>query len=296
MTVRSMTGFGRSSGEIDAWRWVWEVRSVNGRGLDTRIRLPSTFDNLDPEVRKALQARLKRGSVTVSLNATRQSGAMQVEVNSDVLKDVLAAADHVRQAAADATPPSVDGLLALKGVLDIVEPTESDAARRTLETAMLKDLTSAIDALIATRCAEGDRLAQTIAEKISEIETLTQKIETSPSRTPDAIQARLKDQVARLIGTNSGLDETRLHQEAVLIATRTDIEEEVKRLITHVAAAKQHLQSDGPIGRQLDFLAQEFNREANTICSKASADDISQSGLALKTAIDQLREQVQNIE
>ena len=295
MAVHSMTGFGRASGEAGPWRWVWEVRSVNGRGLDLRIRLPSAFDNLDQQVRKDLQTRMKRGSVTAALNVTRQTGAMEVKVNEDVLRDVVAAADVVRKAT-DAGPATIDGLLALKGVLDVVEQTDSEEVRLEVETRMLRDLKTALDALIDARQAEGARLATVIADKLSEIAALTGTIEASPARAPEAIQARLKDQVARLVDSGKGLDDSRLHQEAVLIATRSDVEEEVKRLTAHVSAARALLEAQEPVGRQLDFLAQELNREANTICSKAGANDISQAGLALKTAIDHMREQVQNIE
>ncbi len=295
MALNSMTGFGRSSGEAGAWSWVWEVRSVNGRGLDMRIRLPSQYDGLDQRVRKAIQARLKRGSVTVSLNVTRQSGAMEVQINENVLRDVLKAAEVVRKAT-DAAQPRVDGLLALKGVLDVVEQSESEGEREKIEANMFADFETALAEAVSTRRSEGARLADIVLAKIFEIAALTEKIETSPSRAPEALQHRLKEQVSRLMDANSGLDEARLHQEAVLVATRVDIEEEVKRLTAHVAAAKTLVESPDPIGRQLDFLAQEFNREANTICSKAGANDISQAGLALKTAIDQMREQVQNIE
>jgi len=290
-----MTGFGRSGGETGAWAWVWEVRSVNGRGLDLRVRLPSHYDSLDQRVRKLIQSRLKRGSVTVSLNVTRQAGALEVQVNEDVLRDILKAAEVVRKAT-DTAPPRVDGLLALKGVLDVVEQTDSEEVREALQASMMRDFEKAFDELVATRRSEGARLAEIVSEKISEIAALIKTIETSPARSPEAIQQRLNEQVARLMDTSSSLDEARLHQEAVLVATRADVEEEVKRLTAHVEAANDLIGSDEPVGRQLDFLAQEFNREANTICSKAGANDISQAGLALKTAIDQMREQVQNIE
>lgn len=295
MALNSMTGFGRSSGEAGAWSWTWEVRSVNGRGLDLRIRLPSNFDSLDQPVRKLIQSQLKRGSVTVSLNVTRQSGAMEVQVNEGVLSDILKAAEVVRKAT-ETAPPRVDGLLALKGVLDVVEQTESAQERERIETSMLRDFETALGELVSSRRSEGVHLAKIVSEKISEIADLTKAIENSPARTPSAIQQRLKEQVAKLVDTNNGLDEARLHQEAVLVATRADVEEEVKRLTAHVAAAKALIEGAEPVGRQLDFLAQEFNREANTICSKAGANDISQAGLALKSAIDQMREQVQNIE
>lgn len=293
--MQSMTGFGRASGETDNWRWAWEVRSVNGRGLDLRIRLPATFEGLDPGVRKAIQARFKRGSFALSLNATRAAGAVRVQVNQDVLREVLSAADEV-QKATNASPPRVDGLLALKGVLENVESADSDEARASLERSLLQGLESALEEVEQVRSKEGARLNDVLTEKLEEISALTDRIELSPSRSPEAIQARLSEQIARILENSAGLDAARLHQEAIIVATRADVEEEVKRLRTHLAAARDLWQSTEPVGRQLDFLAQEFNREANTICSKAASDDISQAGLVLKTAIDQLREQVQNIE
>ena len=290
-----MTGFGRSSGEAETWRWVWEVRTVNGRGLDIRMRLPSGFDDLDQSARKALQKRIKRGSVSVSLTATRQSGEAEVRLNQAVLRDVMKAAEQV-QKSTGSEAPSVDGLLALKGVLEVVEKSDSEDVKRAVQTQILTSFDQALDELVAARQAEGERLATIILEKIHEIARLTKTIETAPSRHPEAVKARLKELIHRLFETAENFDEARLHQEAVLIATRADVEEEVKRLSAHVSAAQTLLASKEPIGRQLDFLAQEFNREANTICSKAADNDISQAGLALKTAIDQMREQVQNIE
>lgn len=295
MALCSMTGFGRATGENDRWRWAWEVRSVNGRGLDVRTRLPVPFDNLETQVRSAIQNRLKRGSVSVSLTFKRLAGATDVEINEDVLAAVLKAGDRLKERF-DAAPPTVDGLLALKGVLEAVERSDSDAEQAETTAAMLADLDAALEQLVSARRAEGAKLYDVLTEKVAEIAALTAKVAQSPARQPEAIQARLKDQVARLMDQSTGLDETRLHQEAVLLATRADIEEEIKRLDAHITAARSLLQDAGPIGRQFDFLAQELNREANTICSKAGSNDISQAGLSLKTAIDQMREQVQNIE
>lgn len=295
MALSSMTGFGRATGENEQWRWAWEVRSVNGRGLDVRTRIPVPFDGLETQVRTAIQRRLKRGSVSVTLTLKRLAGATGVEVNDDVLAAVLQAADRIRKSC-DATPPSVDGLLALKGVLETVEHADNEADQSETTAAMLKDLDAALEQLLAARVSEGEKLFQIITAKIAEIADLTASVANSPARHPDAIRARIKEQVARLLEPGAGLDETRLHQEAVLLATRSDIEEEIKRLDAHVAAAKALLQETGPVGRQFDFLAQELNREANTVCSKAGSNDISKAGLGLKTAIDQMREQVQNIE
>lgn len=275
---------------------MWEVRSVNGRGLDIRLRLPSTFEALEQPVRKAIQSRLTRGSVSASLNVTRQTGAIRVSINEDVLGEILKAAEVVQAKAKDCAPPRIDGLLALKGVLETIEQSDDEETQKAVEQSVLDGLNAALDHLIETRSSEGQRLTDVVTTQLGEIATLTKTIETSPWRTPDAIKARLNEQVARLVATDQGLDDSRLHQEAVILATRADVEEEVKRLGAHISAARDLMEAEQAVGRQLDFLAQEFNREANTICSKAGANDISQAGLALKTVIDQLREQVQNIE
>lgn len=293
--MNSMTGFGRATGEAQQWRWAWEIRSVNGRGLDIRIRVPSSFESLDPVIRKLINASLKRGSVSVSLNATRQSGASRVVINDDVLQGLLSAAKTLQEHDG-VNPPSADGLLALKGVLEQVEDDETEDVQKLVQRELTISFEHALQELLVARQAEGRRLEDILLEKIDQIEVLTNKIKNSKHRTPDAIKARIQEQVNRLLEQSSAFDEVRLHQEAILIATRADVEEELQRLAAHILAARELTQSDGAVGRQFDFLAQEFNREANTLCSKAGSDDISQAGLALKTVIDQVREQVQNIE
>jgi uncharacterized protein (TIGR00255 family) len=295
MTIKSMTGFARVDDAAGNSVWHWELRSVNGRGLDVRLRLPQGSDAMEPKVREAVGRYLVRGSVTVSLNVESRGNALEIRLNEEALSQVVKAAEHIR-ALTEAAPPRVDGLMAIKGVLEVVEAEESPEVAAARVAAMLAGLEEGLAALVQARSSEGARLQSVLVANLAEIERLVRQVDASPARTPAAIAARLKEQVARLHEVSNGLDPDRLHQEAVLIATRADVEEELKRLYAHIAAARDLLAEEGAVGRKLDFLAQEFNREANTLCSKANDVDITRAGLALKTTIDQMREQVQNIE
>jgi uncharacterized protein (TIGR00255 family) len=295
MSIKSMTGFARAEGTYDGAAWHWEVRSVNGRGLDARLRLPPGSEQLEPKVREAVARHVTRGSVTISLSSERADGGSEIRINERALAQVMVAAARVR-ALTDAAPPRVDGLITIKGVLDLVEQAENPEEEAARSEAMLKSLDGALIALVAARAAEGSRLAATLNGQLDEIERQVRIVQQSPARTREAIEQRLKEQVSRLLDASTGFDPARLHQEAVLLATRADVEEELQRLTSHISAARELLAEDGGVGRKLDFLAQEFNREANTLCSKASDVEITRAGLALKTVIDQLREQVQNIE
>ncbi len=296
MSIKSMTGFARAEGAYAGAAWHWEVRSVNGRGLDVRLRLPAGNEQLEPKVREAVAHHLTRGSVTVSLASEGAADGHELRLNERALAQVMQAADRIRDLT-NATPPRVDGLIAIKGVLDLVEHREDPEQATARAEAMLKSLDGALVALVAARAAEGARLGSTLRAQLDEIERLVGIVRVSPARTREAIEERLKEQVRRLLETgNGGLDPARLHQEAVLLATRVDVEEELQRLGSHIGAARELLNDDGAVGRKFDFLTQEFNREANTLCSKSNDVEITRAGLALKTVIDQLREQVQNIE
>lgn len=295
MVLNSMTGFARADGANESVRWFWEVRSVNGRGLDVRVRLPQGYESLEPKVREAAAKRFARGSLTLNLNAQRETPTVEVRVNEAALAQVLKAVEEVRRQTG-APAPSAEGLLALRGVLDIVDSSETAGLAPEMTAAILSSLDDALAALAMDRAREGQRLNRVLTAQVDEIERLTQLVQSSPSRSPEAIRARLADQIARLLDSSSALDPARLHQEAVIIATRADVEEELQRLKAHVASARALFSEGGPAGRKLDFLAQEFNREANTLTSKATDVEISRAGLALKTVIDQMREQVQNIE
>ena len=295
MSIRSMTGFARSDGASAGVQWHWEVRTVNGRALDIRLRLPPGLDALEGPAREVIQRRLARGSCTATLALERRAEATEIRINQAAVAQVLAAVDKVR-ASTDLQPLTADGLLAVRGVLEVVEPAEQPGAAEARNAALLKSLEEALSGVAAARAGEGKRLAAIIAEQIDRIETLVGEAERAPARRPEHIARRLRDQVQKLIEAAPALDESRLYQEAVLLAAKADIEEEIKRLRAHVAQARELIAAAEPAGRRLDFLAQEFNREANTLCSKSGDTDLTRTGLALKAVIDQLREQVQNIE
>ncbi len=294
--VPSMTGFGADEGRHGAVAWRWDVRSVNGKGLDVRLRLAPGHEALEPRLRERIGGRLTRGNVSVSLNVARDGGGGgELSINEAALAQVMAIAERL-SARGNFAPMSVEGLLALRGVIEVAEGSEDQAAVEARHVAMLASFDRALDQLAASRLAEGRRLAPVIEEQLTSIAALVETIAASPGRTPDAIRARLKEQVSRLLDTATPLDETRLHQEAALLAVKADVEEELQRLRAHVAAARELMAGGKPAGRRLDFLAQEFNREANTTCSKANDIETTRAGLALKAVIEQMREQIQNIE
>lgn len=295
MALSSMTGFARVHGVCGPYAWAWEIKSVNGKGLDLRLRLPFGWDAIEPALRAKAAAALSRGSVQAGLSVTRTGATATVRVNAAVLEAVLEAA---RQLAGriDAAPPTLDGLLGLKGVLEVGEAEEDEAERRAAEQAASAGFGQAVAALGAMRRSEGDALARLLAARLDEIAALTARAEKAPSRRPDAIRARLAEQVASLLAAAEQLDPDRLHQEAILLATKADVREELDRLVAHVAQARALIAQGGPVGRRLDFLAQELNREANTLCAKANDVEITNIGLQLKAAVEQYREQVQNVE
>ena len=296
MTIKSMTGFARADGSAGSTSWHWELRSVNGRGLDLRLRLPPGFEGLEPRIREAVgQARDARQPV-VNLNVKRSEGVSQIRLNEPALRQVLAALDKL-QAMAKVEAPRADGLLGIRGVLEFVEAEEGeDAARRPHRG------DAGEPGAGARRPGRRARRRGRAGSKPSSSTSWwrsrgwCETVQRSPARAPEAIRQRLKEQVARLLEAGVPLDETRLYQEAALLATRADVEEELKRLTAHIAGARELLGSSEPAGRRLDFLAQEFNREANTLCSKANDAETTRAGLELKAVIDQMREQVQNIE
>ena len=295
MTIKSMTGFARTEGALGATRWAWEIRAVNGRNLDLRLRLPLGFDALEPRVREIAMAKFQRGSIQIGLNVKREEGVTAIRLNEQVLQQVLAAADRVREMTG-APPASVEGLLGIKGVLEVAEVSETEAETEQRMAALTASFQEAVGGVVAARVAEGRRLQKVLLDQVEEIASLTHAIEVNPNRSADAIKRRMAEQVARLIEASSTLDPARLHQEAILVATKADVEEELKRLAVHVAAARDLLVEENGVGRKLDFLAQEFNREANTVCSKAGDSTVTGLGLSLKSVIEQFREQVQNIE
>lgn len=295
MPVHSMTGFARTEGGSELLSWYWELRSVNGKGFDLRLRLPQGLEALEPKLRSLGSKKISRGTLHASLVLARQQGDVEVRLNEAALKQVMDAAKRVCELTGGMMPDTAS-LLSLRGVLDIVDLEAGTAIGEKEGDDIVGSFDGALDALVSARAGEGDRLQEIVGAQVDEIERLTDLVESAPARSVEAVRQRLADQVARLLATDQKLEPERLHQEAVLIATRADVEEEIKRLRSHIAAARDLLREGGVIGRKLDFLAQEFQREANTLCSKSNDASITESGLAMKVKIDQMREQVQNLE
>ena len=296
MPLASMTGFARDDGHLEAFAWVWELKSVNGKSLDLRFRLPPGFDHLEPRLRLVLAGALKRGNVSASLAITRDPAAGGgVRVNREVLDRIVAIVNEL-QHEVEAAPPRLDGLLALRGVLESGTPEETLETREARDLAVIESFERALGALAATRLAEGGRLKTILAERLAEIDVLAAAAEASAAAQPEAIKARLKRLVETLLDASPALPEERLAQEAALLVARADIREELDRLKAHLAGAHDLLGEAVAVGRRFDFLCQEFNREANTLCSKSGDVELTRIGLALKAAIEQLREQIQNIE
>lgn len=290
-----MTGFARADGVHGDTSWSWEARSVNGRGLELRLRLPSGFEALEIRVRGLAQEKLARGNCTLNLSVRREAGRTEIRLNEAVLAQARAVAERA-QALTDLKTARLDTLLAMRGVVEAVEAEESEEAQAALYHALLAGLARVLDELVHARAAEGERLEAVISKQLATIAALVGRASDAAARQSEALGARLAEQVARLTEASAGLDPERLHQEALLLAAKADIQEELDRLRAHLAAANELIESNQPVGRKFEFLAQELNREANTICSKASDIEISRTGIELKTVIDQLREQVQNIE
>ncbi len=293
--VHSMTGFARQEGGDDSVAWAWELKTVNGRSLDVRSRLPSGYEALDPIVRKAVAAVCHRGNAQVNLVVKRSEAAQAWQLNEDLLQQVLEVMEDLR-GRVDAAPPRLDGLLALRGILEPVEeedsPEQRDARLRRIED----DLHQALKALAGMRSDEGTRLAELVQGHLGSIETLCAAAAACAATQPDALRRRLREQLDLLLSETGGVAEDRLAQEAAILVSKADVREELDRLAAHIEAARDLLGQGGAIGRKLDFLCQEFNREANTLCSKSADVELTRIGLDLKSAIEQLREQVQNIE
>ncbi len=296
MAISGMTGFARAEGAASGRRWVWELRSVNGRGLDVKTRLPMGFEALEPAVREGAAKRFRRGSIQASLNMTRDAdagGGTRVDVAYvDRLLDATAA--HMRDGRIER--PRLDGLLQVRGVLvseDAVE--EAPEERAALEASLATGLAAALDGLVAARDQEGRTLAGVLDGLIASIEAATLSARATAATAPAALAERLQERLAAL-APDVRLDPARLAQEAALLAAKADVQEELERLHAHAAEARALIGGPDPAGRRLDFLAQELNREANTLCSKSSDLALTRIGLDLKTAIDQFREQCANAE
>ncbi|MCB9994752.1 MAG: YicC family protein [Hyphomicrobiaceae bacterium] len=293
--VASMTGYARTMGAAQGCNFQCELKSVNGRGLDLKLRLANGLDAIESDARRVLSRHLSRGSVTLNVTLSREHGGAEIGVNQQALGAVLDALDTLA-GRIETDRPRLDGILNLKGVLEARETQLSEEAEKNLHAAILNSVETCAEALVRVRAEEGSELKSIILRSIDEIERLTKLALEHPSRKREVFIERIRKQIKDLTDASAGLSEERLHQEALLLATKADIQEELDRLQAHVVAARKLVGEGGPIGRKLDFLAQEFNREANTLCSKSHAVELTAVGLDLKAVIDQLREQVQNLE
>lgn len=296
MPLVSMTGFARATGSGSGIDCVWEVRSVNGKGLDVRLRLPSGFEAVEAEARGVIQASLGRGNVNATLSIAYDPGDTGPRVNETVLQAYVARANKLVEENPAIAPPSADGLLALRGVLDSGDDTIDESRLAEQRALVLKVLAEAVEALSVARAEEGERTAAVIEEMVGKIATLGASAAETVEGQRDILRSRKAEAVQELIAGSTDLDPERLEQEVALLYSKADVREELDRLQTHITQARELVAATDPVGRRFDFLCQELNREANTLCSKAAIGDLSRIGLDLKIVIDQLREQVQNIE
>jgi uncharacterized protein (TIGR00255 family) len=293
MTVSSMTGFARSEGEAAGTSWVWELKSVNGKSLDLRLRLPSGYDAMEAPLRAALGGRLRRGNISAVLTVNRVAPPV-VRVNRDMLGQVLALVEELAHEV-EAAPPRIDGLIGLRGIIETVED-EPDDVIESRRGAIAKGWSLALDRLVAARGEEGARLDVVLKGQLAELAELVASASATAAAQPEALRARLQQSIAAVVDLAPTMPPERVAQELALLVSRGDIREELDRLRAHLAQAGDLLTKGEGVGRQLDFLCQELNREANTLCSKSADIELTRIGLALKVAVEQFREQVQNLE
>jgi len=293
-----MTGFARTSGHFERDRWTWEAKSVNGRSLDVRVKAPYGYDRIELPTKKLASERLGRGSVSLTLTIESEPTASTLQINRSLLDDLIALhGEMVGRVAPDL--PKIDTLLTVKGVVEAAEAaeaaeTEDDTEKR--ELAITQGLTEVLDGLIVSRGAEGDRLHALIEDYVSNLEDLCRDARNSDGARVNDIRDKLRRQLDELLEIPNSVNEERLAQEVAILATKADVREEIDRLEAHCAASRNLLADCGPTGRRLDFLCQELNREANTLCSKSASEELTRIGLEMKSVIDQFREQAQNVE
>jgi uncharacterized protein (TIGR00255 family) len=295
MALSSMTGFARSHGASGPYAFEWELKSVNAKGFDLRMRLPPGWDELELFAKKRAGEVLSRGTVYANLNVRRSNPVSTVRINEEVLASIVKVAG-VLAGKIDAVAPSIDGLLGIKGVIEVVEPESNEDEYSAAKAAAGAAFDQALLDLVEMRQREGVTLGQILSQRMDEMERLANKAEVAPGRKAEAIKARLAEQVTALLEASDRFDPDRLNQEALLIATKADIREELDRIASHISQAREMITKGGPIGRRLDFLAQEFNREVNTCCSKSNDLELTNTGLAMKNVVEQFREQVHNLE
>jgi uncharacterized protein (TIGR00255 family) len=295
MVLSSMTGFARSQGASGPYTFEWELKSVNAKGFDLRLRLPQGWDELEAFAKKRAAEMLSRGTIYANFNVKRADALSTVRINEDVLAAVVKAASSLA-GRIDAVAPSIDGLLAIKGVIEVVEAERNEEEDKAATAAAAAAFDEALKNLAAMRRREGEALGQILSQRMDEMEALAKKAEAAPGRKPEAIRARLAEQIAALLEISDRFDVDRLNQEALLIAAKADIREELDRIASHIAQAREIIRKGGAVGRRLDFLAQEFNREDNTTSSKSNEVELTNTGLEMKNVVEQFREQVQNLE
>ena len=293
MGVSSMTGFARFDGEAAGISWVWELKSVNSRSLDLRLRLPPGYDGLEAPLRAALGGRLRRGSISANLTISRVTPPT-IRINREMLDRAVSLINELA-AEVEAAPPRLDGLIGLRGIIETVED-EPDEVVEFRRDALVEAWSTALDRLVQTRGEEGTRLAAVLSAQLAELAELVASASASAAAQPEALRARLKQSLAALDTLVPGMPQERVAQELALLVSRGDIREELDRLRAHIAQAGELMAKGEAVGRQLDFLCQELNREANTLCSKSADIELTRIGLALKAAVEQFREQVQNLE
>lgn len=295
MTIKSMTGFGRADGSHADWRWHWELKTVNSRGLDVRMRLPQGFESIEQDLRSAVQARLKRGAVQVFINVDRERSGADIRINTEIATHLMSELDRLADDIG-VDMPSLDTVLTLRGVVEAADVAETEEETEARLMAVEGSFIKALDGLIASRGEEGGKLATVLESVLLEIESLVKRAGEVAASAPENLRARLEEQVKELLADRADMPEERIIQEVALLAGKADVREEIDRLNAHISQARDLLANGDAVGRKLDFLAQEFNREANTLCSKSSDTELTRIGLDLKAAIEQLREQVQNVE
>jgi uncharacterized protein (TIGR00255 family) len=295
MALSSMTGFARSHGASGPYTFEWELKSVNAKGFDLRMRLPPGWDELEALAKKRAGEVLSRGTVYANLSVKRANAVSTIRINEEVLASIVKVA-HELSGKIDAVAPSIDGLLSIKGVIEVIEPESNEVEDTAAKAAAAIAFEQALTDLIEMRRREGVTLGQILLQRMDDIERLAKRAEAAPGRKPEAIRLRLAEQIAALLDTSDRFDPDRLNQEAIMIAAKADIREELDRIASHISQAREMIGKGGPVGRRLDFLAQEFNREVNTCCSKSNDLELTNTGLEMKNVVEQFREQVQNLE
>lgn len=295
MTLSSMTGFGRAEGHFETYSWTWEIRSVNGKTLDIRVRIPSGLDAMDQHIKNTLKNHIARGNVNVSLQLQKESSDPALNINEDALNQLVNAAKEAAKKH-DLPMPSIDRLLSIRDVVAISDMPEDDETIDARDGALKTSFLTAVESFKDSRNQEGEATFGMLSNILDEFEKLLEEAEKVAATQPHEIKKRFEEKVGALIDNIQGFEQERVTQEVVILATKADVKEETDRLRAHISSARTLLRKSGPVGRKLEFLSQEFNRETNTLCSKSSDITLTNIGLSLKAAIDQFREQILNVE